>query len=171
MNAHIAYWFPKPRFGNPEFAPPFSTAGSASRTPDHGLGEASLFPSSCFSTRGRLASLEPIAGGAIALAAAFALAASTALAAGPEPGAAFMPARPAVAAPHASAELRKLIDSAPGWVVAGERLNGGLLRRFYAGHGFEPILTTRQAQANSLLNAVLRAGDHGLAVELFHADL
>ena len=82
-----------------------------------------------------------------------------------------MPARPAAHAPHAIAELRKLIDSAPGLVVAGERLNVGLLRRFYAGHGFEPIWTTRQAQANSLLNAVLRAGDHGLAAELFHANL
>jgi murein L,D-transpeptidase YcbB/YkuD len=82
-----------------------------------------------------------------------------------------MPARPAATAAHASAELRKLIDSAPGLVIAGERLNVGLLRRFYAGHGVEPIWTTRQAQANSLLNAVLRAGDHGLAVELFHADL
>ena len=35
----------------------------------------------------------------------------------------------------------------------------------------QPVWTTRQAQANSLMNAVLRAGDHGLAPELFHADL
>src|SRR5271169_140072 len=86
-------------------------------------------------------------------------------AAGPEPEAVF------VLAPHANTELGKLIDSAPELVVAGERLNVGLLRRFYAGHGFEPIWTTRQAQANSLVNAVLRAGDHGLAPELFHANL
>jgi len=76
-----------------------------------------------------------------------------------------------VLAPHTNTELGKLIDSAPELVVAGERLNVGLLRRFYAGHGFEPIWTTRQAQANSLVNAVLRAGDHGLAAELFHANL
>src|SRR4051794_41664202 len=82
-----------------------------------------------------------------------------------------MPARPAATAPHASAELRKLLDSAPGLVVAGERLNVGLLRRFYARHGFAPIWTTRQAQANSLLNAVSRAGGHGLAPELFHVNL
>jgi murein L,D-transpeptidase YcbB/YkuD len=46
-----------------------------------------------------------------------------------------------------------------------------LLRRFYARHGFAPVWTTREAQANSLINAVLRARDHGLAPELFHADL
>jgi len=74
-------------------------------------------------------------------------------------------------APHANTELGKLIDSAPELVVAGERLNVGLLRRFYAGHGFEPIWTTRQAQADSLVDAVLRAGGHGLAPELFHANL
>ena len=74
-------------------------------------------------------------------------------------------------APHANTELGKLIDSAPELVVAGERLNVGLLRRFYAGHGFEPIWTTRQAQADTLVDAVLGAGDHGLAPELFHASL
>src|SRR5262249_5715267 len=36
---------------------------------------------------------------------------------------------------------------------------------------FDPIWTTRRAQADSLVNAVLRAGDHGLAPELFHASL
>src|SRR5262249_53575184 len=34
-----------------------------------------------------------------------------------------------------------------------------------------PVWPTRQAQANSLMNAVLRADDHGLAPELFHANL
>src|SRR5258707_13214852 len=74
-------------------------------------------------------------------------------------------------AAHAKTELGELIGSAPKPVVAGERMNVELLRRFYARHGFEPVWTTRQAQANSLMNAVLRAGDHGLAPELFHADL
>ena len=77
-----------------------------------------------------------------------------------------MPAAPAVT----SAEIAKLINSARVLVIAGERLNGELLRRFYAGRGFQPIWTTRQAEANSLLSAVLRAGDHGLAAELFHAN-
>jgi murein L,D-transpeptidase YcbB/YkuD len=56
-------------------------------------------------------------------------------------------------------------------VVAGERLNAALLQRFYARHGFEPVWTSRQAQADSLVNAVLRAGDQGLDPELFHASL
>jgi len=120
--------------------------------------------SSCSFSRGRLASVGLIAGGTIALAAC-APAPPVVLAGGPQSEAGF------TLAPHANTELSKRIDSAPELVVAGERLNVGLLRRFYAGHGFEPIWTTRQAQADSLVNAVLRAGDHGLAPELFHANL
>jgi len=74
-------------------------------------------------------------------------------------------------AAHAKTELGDLIESAPRPVVAGERLNVELLRRFYARHGFAPVWTTRQSQADSLINAVSRADDHGLAPELFHADL
>ncbi len=74
-------------------------------------------------------------------------------------------------APDANTELIKLIDGAPELVIAGEGLNVGLLQRFYARYGFDPIWTTRQAQANSLVNAVLRAGDQGLDPELFHANL
>jgi L,D-transpeptidase YcbB len=74
-------------------------------------------------------------------------------------------------APHANTELGNLIYGAPELVIAGERVNAGLLRRFYARHGFEPVWTTRQAQANSLLNAVSRAGDQGLDPELFHANV
>ena len=114
--------------------------------------------------RGRLAPVGLIAGGTIALAAC-APAPPVVLAAGSAPEAGF------ALAPHANTELGKRIDSAPELIVAGERLNVALLRRFYAGHGFEPIWTTRQAQANSLVNAVLRADDHGLAPELFHANL
>jgi len=76
-----------------------------------------------------------------------------------------------VPAPDSDTELGKLLDDAPELVIAGEPLNAGLLRRFYARHDFEPIWTTRQAQANSLANAVWRAGDQGLAPELFHANL
>ena len=67
--------------------------------------------------------------------------------------------------------LSELIENAPNSVIAGERLNVELLRRFYARHGFAPVWTNRQAQANSLVDAVLRAGDHGLAPELFQANL
>jgi murein L,D-transpeptidase YcbB/YkuD len=136
-----------------------------------------LLPSCSFSTRGLLARLGPIARGAIALAAACALAAPAVLASDQEAGAAFVPAPRAPMAPpapmgaYANAELGELIKSAPELVVAGERLNVGLLRRFYARHGFAPVWTTRQSQANSLMNAVLRAGDHGLAPQLFHANL
>jgi L,D-transpeptidase YcbB len=70
----------------------------------------------------------------------------------------------------ADTEIGKLIDGSPGLVVAGERLHVGLLRRFYARHGFEPVWTTRRAQADALEKAVLRAGDQGLSPELFHAD-
>ena len=74
-------------------------------------------------------------------------------------------------AAHGDTKLGDLIKTGPKSVIAGERLNVDLLRRFYARHGFAPVWTNRQAQANSLINAVLRAGDHGLAPELFHANL
>src|SRR5215471_5399658 len=117
----------------------------------------------------QLARLGLIAGAAIALAACTP-AEPTGLAADREPAAALVsaPTAPKVAAPipaAADTRLGKLIDGAPQPVVAGERLNVELLRRFYARHGFEPVWTTRQAQANSLMNAVLRAGEHGLAPE------
>jgi len=82
-----------------------------------------------------------------------------------------VPAPPVSMAASANTELGKLLDSAPELVVAGERLNVELLRRFYARHGFEPVWTAQPAQANSLTNAVLHAGDHGLAPEMFHANL
>jgi murein L,D-transpeptidase YcbB/YkuD len=118
-----------------------------------------------------LARVGPIAGGAIGLTAVCALTAPTVLAANQEPLAAFVPAPPAPIAAYANAELGELIGSAPELVIAGERLNVELLRRFYARHGFAPVWTTRQSQANSLMNAVLHAGDQGLAPELFHANL
>ena len=129
-----------------------------------------MFTSCSFPTSGRPAFVGRIASGTIALAAACALAASPVLAAEPEPGAVVVAAPYALATPPSAAELRRLIESAPG-LVAGQRLNVGLLRRFYAAHGFEPVWTARQVQANSLMNAVLRAGDHGLAPELFHTNL
>ncbi|MBV9584620.1 MAG: hypothetical protein JO213_07010, partial [Alphaproteobacteria bacterium] len=75
------------------------------------------------------------------------------------------------AAAYANRDLGEVLNSAPALVVAGERLNAGLLRRFYARHGFAPVWPTRPAQANSLMNAVLRAGEQGLPPELFHANL
>jgi murein L,D-transpeptidase YcbB/YkuD len=92
-------------------------------------------------------------------------------AAQPEPGWNYGLAPSAATQLRADTEIGRMIDSTPGLVVAGERLNVGMLRRFYAGHGFEPVWTTRPAQADALVDAVLRAGDHGLTPELFHANL
>src|SRR5262245_27668796 len=76
------------------------------------------------------------------------------------PATALVSATPAPMAAYAKTELGELIGSAPNSsapksVVAGERLNVELLRRFYARHGFEPVWMTRQAQAKSLMAAVL----------------
>jgi len=130
-----------------------------------------LFLSCSFLTSGLLPRVGPIARGAIAFAAACALAAPAALATDQAPGAAFVPAPPAPTVAYANTKLGALIESAPELVVAGERLNVALLRRFYARHGFAPVWATRQSEADSLLKAVLRARDHGLAPELFHANL
>ena len=67
-------------------------------------------------------------------------------------------------------ETDHALDSPPP-VVAGETLDGALLRRFYTRRDFEPVWTTRQAQAGAFKALVLRARDHGLDPELFHADL
>lgn len=104
-----------------------------------------------------------LAGGVMALAAGCALSACSAA---PRPAAVVRPARPpAEAAPIAPAH------AAPELLVAGEPLDTGLLRRFYARRGFEPVWTHREALADSMARTVLRAGDHGLNPELFHASL
>ncbi|HUB14612.1 MAG TPA: L,D-transpeptidase family protein [Acetobacteraceae bacterium] len=74
-------------------------------------------------------------------------------------------------APNGNTELDNLIEGAPESGISGQRLHAELLRRFYARHGFQPVWPTRQAQANSLMNAVLRAGDQGLDPDLFHANV
>lgn len=131
-----------------------------------------MFPSSIFPKRGLSDRLGPIAGAAVALAAAACAPAEPAgLAGSQEPALALVSTPPAPTMAPASTELRERIDSAAGSTVAGERLNAELLRRFYALHDFAPVWTTREAQAKSLINAVLRADDHGLSPRLFHADL
>jgi len=130
-----------------------------------------LFPSRSFVSRGLLALAGPIAGGAIALVAACAPVAPRGPAATQMAAAGDVSGVPAPVAADANTELGRLIGDAPELTVAGERLNAALLRRFYARHGFAPVWTTRPEQANSLMNAVLHAGDQGLAPELFHANL
>lgn len=119
-----------------------------------------------------MAKIGRIAGCAIALAAAYTLAGSAVLAADqqrPWGMSAATPLVPTLA--YANGNVSDLIGSARELVIAGERLNIGLLRAFYARHGFAPVWPTRQAQAHSLKNALMRAADHGLAPELFHASL
>jgi L,D-transpeptidase YcbB len=159
--------FAQSRFGTPSARGRFHL-GQRKLRQDHAIGEAILFPSRSFSTSGFRARVGPIAGGAIVLAAACALAASTALAA--ERDGTFTPAPSVSMGAYSSTELGKLIGSTE-FVVAGERLNVDLLRRFYARHDYQPVWTTRSAQATSLINAVLHANEQGLAPELFHANL
>jgi len=68
-------------------------------------------------------------------------------------------------------DIRTRIESTTGLVVAGEKLHGALLRQFYAAHNFEPVWTSRQPQAQALVSAVLRAGEHGLDPDMFHGEL
>ena len=56
-------------------------------------------------------------------------------------------------------------------MVAGQKLDAGLLQRFYARHDHQPVWAARQDQAAALSDAVLRAREHGLDPELFHASL
>jgi murein L,D-transpeptidase YcbB/YkuD len=64
-----------------------------------------------------------------------------------------------------------LNDDSPELVVGGERLNANLLRSFYARRNYEEVWASRQEVADSLVNAVLRSGEHGLDPNLFHASL
>src|SRR5947209_4803717 len=109
-------------------------SAAAQIVPESRSGEAPLFRLRSFSTKRLPALAGPIAGGAIALAAACALNAPAGLAADLVSGPALMPATPAAGAADANRDLGELIKSAPELVVAGERLNAGLLRRFYARH-------------------------------------
>lgn len=77
----------------------------------------------------------------------------------------------ALVAAASQTELGRRIGTGPEVLVEGARLNADRLRRFYAHHGFQPAWTTRQADATALAAMVMRAGDHGLVPELFHANL
>ncbi|MGE0579983.1 L,D-transpeptidase family protein [Reyranella sp.] len=134
------------------------------------VGEAMLFPFCSDMTRG-LVRLGVTAVGATAFAVACAPTEPTVRAEDPEPAVALVAAPSTAMAAYADTGLGELIESAPKSIVAGKRLNVELLRRFYGRHGFAPVWTTREAQASSLMDAVLRARDHGLAPELFHADV
>jgi murein L,D-transpeptidase YcbB/YkuD len=80
-------------------------------------------------------------------------------------------AAPAANPAAGDSELRNRIDTTAGLNIAGESLRGALLRPFYAAFNFQPVWTTRPRQAEALLAAVWRAGEHGLDPELFHGAL
>jgi len=67
-------------------------------------------------------------------------------------------------------ELKARLDAPGKLTIAGERLHGWLLRRFYIAHGYQTVWDGHPAQASRLLrDAVLRAGEHGLDPGLFHS--
>ena len=85
--------------------------------------------------------------------------------------AAFEPGGPAPSSAPAVADnsIKARLDQGTALTVAGERLHVALLRRFYAGHGDQPVWDTRPDAAKALWAAVMRAGDHGLDPDMFHA--
>ena len=108
--------------------------------------------------RAELSRRAALAGGTVALAAALAGCAA-------EPT-----AEPVLVATRPPATgLRDLLDGAPALVVSDARLDVALLKRFYARHDFKPVWATRRAQADPLIATLMRAGDHGLDTEQFHA--
>jgi L,D-transpeptidase YcbB len=66
-------------------------------------------------------------------------------------------------------EIRERLDPSGKSIVAGERVRGNLLRRFYDAHGYQTIWENYPAEARRLWTAVMRAGEHGLDPRLFHA--
>ncbi|MGD9616399.1 MAG: L,D-transpeptidase family protein [Alphaproteobacteria bacterium] len=98
--------------------------------------------------------------------------ATAAIAATPgDPVSLLAPAAPAPAAAPIDSPIRDRIGSATELRIGGQKLRPALLRQFYATHQFQPVWENRKAQAEALLRAVFRAGEHGLDPELFHAGL
>ncbi|CAH0223303.1 L,D-transpeptidase family protein [Roseomonas sp. CECT 9278] len=81
------------------------------------------------------------------------------------------PPPPPVASPPQLTPLARMLAAGSGPVVGGETLDAAALRQFYAPRQFQPVWATREGQADDLVAMVLRAGDHGLDPEMFHAGL
>jgi murein L,D-transpeptidase YcbB/YkuD len=92
----------------------------------------------------------------------------------------FAPAAPAIAATPSApvavplaapaiSPIRDRLEAAAELRIDGEKPHIALLRQFYAAHDFQPVWENHKAQAEALLRAVARAGEHGLDPELFHA--
>jgi L,D-transpeptidase YcbB len=68
-------------------------------------------------------------------------------------------------------ELKTRLDAPGKLTIAGERLHGWLLRRFYIAHGYQTVWDGHPLEANRLVrDAVQRATDHGLDPSLFHSN-
>ena len=66
-------------------------------------------------------------------------------------------------------ELKARLDAPGKLMVAGERMHGRLLRRFYVAHGYQTVWDSHPVEASRLMrDAVLRASEHGLDPGLFH---
>ena len=81
------------------------------------------------------------------------------------------PLPPVTASPNGAAldsEIKTRLAVPGPLSIAGEPLHAALLRRFYDGHGDQPIWATHTAQATALWHAVLNAGDQGLDADSFH---
>jgi murein L,D-transpeptidase YcbB/YkuD len=79
-----------------------------------------------------------------------------------------LPVTASPTAPAGDSEIKTRLSGAGPLSIAGEPLHVALLRRFYAGHGDQPVWATHPAQANALWHAVLKAGDQGLDPDSFH---
>jgi L,D-transpeptidase YcbB len=163
------------RFGNSRFDAAVSTRGTRGSRADHPSSEGFVLTSQIIVTDRTGGRCRWALG--VAVAVAFVLAVPySAYAQTPDNAApALMPVAlpsdagvPAAAPTVPDTEIKVRLDRS-GLAIAGEHLHVGLLRRFYAAHGYEPVWNTREAQAKALLQTVLRAGEHGLDPELFHA--
>ncbi|HVH82449.1 MAG TPA: L,D-transpeptidase family protein, partial [Stellaceae bacterium] len=65
-------------------------------------------------------------------------------------------------------EIKVRLSSGGPLSITGEPLHVALLRRFYDGHGNQPVWATHPAQVTALWHAVLNAGDQGLDPDSFH---
>jgi murein L,D-transpeptidase YcbB/YkuD len=79
-----------------------------------------------------------------------------------------LPVTASPTAVSADSEIKTRL-SGPGTLsIGGEPLHMALLRRFYAGHDYQPVWATHTAQSTALWHAVLNAADQGLDPDRFH---
>jgi murein L,D-transpeptidase YcbB/YkuD len=122
---------------------------------------------SCIGAALGLCSLCPLPSRALAANSADAEPAATAV---PEPGSPEPGSAPLDAAPFlGNVELKARLDAPGKLVIAGERMHGALLRRFYTAHGYQTVWDAHPIEMARLRETVLRADQHALDPGLFHA--